>query len=84
MVMVISVSLIFDTGDTYSCYSNKGESVKLEYHIFKRNIRSITKGLAVSGFGIVQYSVRIEIGRMIELQTQVYYIYGLPKDLHII
>ena len=30
MGMVRSVSVIFDTGDTYSCSSNKGNFVKLE------------------------------------------------------
>ena len=30
MGMVISVSVIFDTGATYLCSSNKGESVNLE------------------------------------------------------
>ena len=30
MGMVSSVSVIFDTGDTYSCSSNKGDFVKLE------------------------------------------------------
>ena len=29
MGMVSSVSVIFDTGNTYSCYSNKGEFMKL-------------------------------------------------------
>ena len=32
--MVSSVSVIFDTGDTYSCYSNKRDFVNLEEKIY--------------------------------------------------
>ena len=56
--MVISVSVIFDTEDTYSCSSNKGDFVKLEEKKFPRNIKGIAKGLEIYGFGIVEYSVR--------------------------
>ena len=45
MVMVNSVSVIFDTGATYSCSSNKGDFVKLEEKKFPRNIKGIAKGL---------------------------------------
>ena len=46
--------------------------------------QGIAKGLKISGFGIVEYSVRSESGRMIALQAQAYCIPGLPKDLRII
>ena len=65
MGMVSSVSVIFDTGATYSCSSKKGDFVKLEEKKFPRNIKGIAKGLEISGFGIVEYSVRSESGRMI-------------------
>ena len=48
MGMVSSVSVIFDTGATYSCSSNKGDFVKLEEKKFPRNLKGISKGLAIS------------------------------------
>ena len=48
MGTVSSVSVIFDTGATYSCYSNKGDFVKLGEKKFPRNIKSIAKGLEIS------------------------------------
>ena len=84
MDTVSSVSVIFDTGATYSCSSNKGEFLKLEEKMFQRNLKGIAKGLEISLFGIVEYYVRIESGRMIALQDQAYYVPGLPKDLRII
>ena len=84
MGMVGSVSVIFDTGATYSCSSNKGDFVKLEEKKFPRKIKGIAKGLEISGFGIVEYSVRSESGRMIALLAQAYYVHELPKDLRII
>ena len=83
MGMVSSVSVIFDTGATYSCSSNKGYFVKLEEKL-PRNLKGIAKGLEISGFGIVEYSVRRDSGSMIALRAQAYYVPGLPKDLHII
>ena len=76
MVMVSSVSFISDTVATYSCSSNKGDFVKLEEKTFPRNIKGISKGLEIYGFGIVEYSVRSESGRMIALQAQAYYFPG--------
>ena len=84
MGMVISVSVIFDTGATYSCSSNKRDFVNLEYKTLPINLKGIAKGFDISGFGIVEYSVRSESGRMIALQDQAYYVPGLPKDLRII
>ena len=84
MGMVSSVSVLFDTGDTYSCYSNKGYSLKLEEKTPPRNIKITAKGLEISGFGIVEYSVRSESGRIITLRDQAYYVPGLPKYLLII
>ena len=43
--------------------------MKLKEKTFPRNIKGIAKGLEISGFGIVEYSVRGESGRMIELWT---------------
>ena len=84
MGMVSSVSVIFDTGATYSYSSNKGDFVNLEEKKFPRSLKEIAKGLEISGFGIVEYSVRSESGRIIALRDQAYYIPGLPKDLRII
>ena len=84
MGMVSSVSVIFDTGAAYSCSSNKGNFLKLEEKTFPRNIKGTAKGLEISGFGIVEYYVRSESGRMIALRDQAYYVPGLPKNLRII
>ena len=83
MGMVSSVSFLFDTGATYSCSSNKCDFLKLEYKTFPRKLKGIAKALDISGFGIVEYSVRIESGCMIALRDQAYYVPRLPKDLHI-
>ena len=84
MVIVISVSVIFYTGDTYSCSSNNGYCVELEENISPRNTKGIAKGLDISGFRVVKYYVRSESGRMIAFQSQEYYVTGLPKGLCII
>ena len=47
MGMVRSFSVIFDTGSTYSCYSNRGDFVNLEENTFPRNIKGIAKGLEI-------------------------------------
>ena len=80
MGMVSSVSVIFDTGATYSYSSNKGYFVNLEEKKFPRNLKGIAKSIEISGFGIVEYSVRSKSGRMIELRDQAYYVPGLPKS----
>ena len=84
MGMVGLVSVIFDTGDTYSCSSNKGDFVKLEEKTFPRKLKGTAKGLKISGFGIVEYSVRSESGHIIAIRDPTYYVPGLPKDLPII
>ena len=58
--------------------------MKLEEKKFTRKLKGIAKDLEISGFGIVEYSVRSESGSMIALRAQAYYVPGLPKDLHII
>ena len=58
--------------------------MKFEEKKFPRNIKGIAKGLEISGFGIVEYYVRSESGRMKALRAQAYYVPGLPKDLRII
>ena len=60
MGMVRSVLVIFDTGATYSCSYNKGDSVKLENNMFPRNLKGMEHGLEISGFGIFKYSFRSE------------------------
>ena len=84
MGMVISVSVLFDTGGTYSCYSNMGHFVELEEKAFSRNIKGVAKGLNIPVFGIFVYSVGNESGHMIAFQDQAYYVPGLSKDLRII
>ena len=54
MGMVSSASVIFDTGATYSCSSNKGYFVKLEEKKTPRSLKGIAKGLEIFGFGIVE------------------------------
>ena len=49
-----------------------------------RKIKGIAKGLDIYRFGIVEYYVRSESGRMVALWAQAYYVHGLPKDLCII
>ena len=58
--------------------------MKLEERKLSRNLKGIAKSLEISGFGIVEYSVRSESGGMIALRDQAYYVPGLPKDLRII
>ena len=48
MGMVSSVSVIFDTGATYSFSSNKGYFVKLKEKTFARKLKVIAKGLEIS------------------------------------
>ena len=84
MVMVRSVSVIFDTVPNYSCSSNKGYFVKIEKKTSPINLKGIAKGFQIYGFGIVEYSVRSESGSMIALRAQAYYVPGSPKDLRII
>ena len=58
--------------------------MNLEEKKFPRKLKGIAKGLEIYGFGIVEYSVRSESGRMIALRDQEYYVPGLTKDLRII
>ena len=58
--------------------------MKLEEKKFPRKLKGIAKGLEISVFGVVEYSIRSESGRMIALRAQAYYVPGLPKDLRII
>ena len=84
MVTVSSVSVILDTGATYSCYSNKVDFANLEEKTPPRNIKGIAKGIEIYGFGIFEYSVRSESGLIIALRAQAYYVPGLPNYLRII
>ena len=84
MGMVNWVLVIFYTVDTYSWYPNKGDFVDIKEKIYPRNIKGIEKYLDIFRYGIIEYYVRSESGRMIALRDQTYYVPGLPKDLHII
>ena len=55
--------------------------MNLEEKKFPRKLKGIAKDLEISRFGIVEYSVRSESGRMIALRDQEYYVPGLTKDL---
>ena len=58
--------------------------MKLEERTFPRKLKGISKGIVISGYGIVEYSVRSESGRIIDLRYQASYVPGLPKYLRII
>ena len=58
--------------------------MKLEENMSPIKLKCIEKGLAISGFGVVENSVRSESGRIIVLRDQAYDVPGLPKDLRII
>ena len=58
--------------------------MKLEEKKFPRKLKGTEKVLEIYGFGIVEYSIRSESGRIIALRDQAYYVPGLPKDLRII
>ena len=58
--------------------------MNLEEKTLPRNLKCIAKGLEISGFGVVEYYVISESGRMIALRDQAYYVPGLPKNLRII
>ena len=55
--------------------------MKLDEKILLRNIKGIAKGLEISVFGIIEYSVRSKSGCIIALRAQVYYVPRLKKDL---
>ena len=52
MGMVIPVSIIFDTGDTYSCSSNNGDFVKLEDKFPKEISKAQKKALIFQVLGL--------------------------------
>ena len=70
MGMVRSALFIFETVDTYSCSYNKGYFKNLKEKTFLRKLNGIEKGLEISGFGIVEYSVISESRCMITLRSQ--------------
>ena len=47
-----------------------GDFVKLSEKTLPRNIKGIAKGPEISEFGIVEYYVRSESGRMIALEAR--------------
>ena len=50
---------------------------------FSRNLKGIDKGLDIYEFRTVENSIGSEVGRIIALQDQAYYVPGLQKDLFI-
>ena len=58
--------------------------MKIKEKTFPIKLKGIAKDLEISGFGIVEYSVRNESGCIIALRAQAYYVPGLPKYLRII
>ena len=58
--------------------------MNLEEKTSPRILKGTEKGLDISGFAIVEYSVSSESGNMIALRAQAYYVPGLTKDLCII
>ena len=58
--------------------------MKLEWKKLPRNLKGTAKGLKISGFGIVEHSVRSESGHIIAIRDQTDYVPWLPKDLCII
>ena len=58
--------------------------MNLEEKQFPRKLKGIAKGLKISGFWIVEYSVRSESGRMIAIRDQSYSATGLTNYLRII
>ena len=63
MGIVSSVSVIFDTGATYSCSSNKGYCVKLEEKKFPRKLKGIAKVLRYLDLGLLNIlsEVKVEV-----------------------
>ena len=58
--------------------------MNLEEKTFPIKLKVTVKGLEISVLRILEYSVRSESGRIIELRDQVYYVSGLPKSFRII
>ena len=61
MGMVSSVSFIFYTGDTYSCYFNKGDFMKLEEKKLPRNIKGIAKILRFLDLGLLNILSKVKV-----------------------
>ena len=53
MGMIRPYPVIFNTGATYSCYSNKGDFADLEEKVLPINPKGGAKGLDIFEFGIV-------------------------------
>ena len=82
--MMRSALVIFDTGATYLCYSNKINVLDIEEDKSTINIKGITKCIGFYVFGIVGCYVRIETGCIIVLWYQEYYVSGSPTYFCII
>ena len=83
MGIMKSLSVIFDSVVTYLCYLNKGYFVDIEEKTLPRKFNVIDKDIEIYGSGIVEYSVRSEIGHMITIRDHTYYFTGLTKDVYI-
>ena len=56
----------------------------IEENTSSKKLKDIDEGLDMSGFGIFEYYIRSESGRMIALQSQKHYVPGILKHLRII
>ena len=74
MGIMTAVSVIFNTGYTYSFSSIKAYFLDIEENIFPIKLKVIAKVLEIPGFGTVEYSSRNEIGHIIALGYWSYYI----------
>ena len=68
MGTVSLASVIFDTGDTYSCSSNKGDFVELEEKTLPRKLKGISKILEIYVFEIVECTFSSKSGHTMALQ----------------
>ena len=65
-------------------FFQQGIFLNLAEKTFPRNIKSISKGLEIYVFGIVEYSFRSECLNIIALRDQAYCVPGSPKYFCII
>ena len=77
MGIVISDSVIFDTGATYSCYYNKGDCVKLEEKTSSINLKGIETFLEISGFEILTIlsGVKVDVGLRSRIRHIMFLVY---------
>ena len=84
MVIMKTVSVIFDTRDNYSFFPNKGYFVNFEEIKSPIKLKVVAKVIDIDVFEMLEYYVRSENGHINTLRYQAYNIPGLQKDLRII